>query len=60
MIEAMPEDRDSFRQDEPLGLEAEPSLPGAGNKRQDNLLLLSGIGLVLLAACMALSSFLPF
>lgn len=58
MYDAMTEDRDTHGQDDPLSSEHPSTLPGNGSKLQDNLLLLYGVGLVLLATGMALSSFL--
>ena len=46
---------DQTRQDEPRAGEHEPSSPGSSGFRE-NVLLLSGVGLVLLAVAMALSN----
>jgi hypothetical protein len=53
----MTTDPDQSRTDEPLGGEHEPSAPGSSGLRE-NILLFSGIGLVLLAVAMALSNIL--
>lgn len=52
----MSQDPDTFAQDEPLSIEREPSVPGRGGRLQDNLLLLSGLGLVLVATGMVLGN----
>lgn len=59
MYDAMTEDRDPHGQDDPLSPEHGSPLSGNSSKLQDNLLLLYGVGLVLVATGMALSSFLP-
>ena len=51
----MTTDQDQSRQDEPLAGEHEPSSPGSTGLR-DNVLLFSGVCLVLLAVAMALSN----
>ncbi len=53
----MTTDRDKSRQDEPPAGEHEPSTAGSSGLRE-NILLLSGVGLVLLAVAMALSNIL--
>ncbi|WP_029063993.1 hypothetical protein [Labrenzia sp. DG1229] len=53
----MTTDRNKSRQDEPLAGEHEPSTTGSSGLRE-NILLLSGVGLVLLAVAMALSNIL--
>ncbi|WP_343894656.1 hypothetical protein [Roseibium denhamense] len=54
----MPTDQEPDGHDEPLSFEHRPSAPGAGGKLRENLLLFSGLGLVLLAAGMVLSNIL--
>lgn len=53
----MTTDPDQRRQDEPLAGNHKPSAPGSNGTRE-NILLFSGIGLVLLAVAMALSNIL--
>ncbi|POF32134.1 hypothetical protein CLV41_10353 [Roseibium marinum] len=52
----MSRDPESFEQDDSLSRERKPSEPVSGEKIRDNLLLLSGIGLLLLASGMVLSN----
>ena len=51
----MTTDPDKSRQDEELAGSHEPSAPDANGSRE-NILLFSGVGLVLLAVAMALSN----
>ncbi|MEL7529120.1 MAG: hypothetical protein AAFN16_25360, partial [Pseudomonadota bacterium] len=51
----MTTDPDKSRQDEELEGSHEPSAPGSNGSRE-NILLFSGVGLVLLAVAMALSN----
>lgn len=60
MYDAMTEDPDIHGQEDPLFSEHGSDMSGNGSKLRDNLLLLYGVGLVLVATGMALSSFLPF
>lgn len=53
----MTTDTDHSRQKAPQPSEQEPSVPGTSGL-QENMLLLSGVGLVLLAVAMALSNIL--
>jgi hypothetical protein len=52
----MSRDQDPFGEDDALSYEHQPSGPGSNGTLRDNLLLLAGIGLVLLATGMALSN----
>lgn len=54
----MSREPDPFGEDDPLPHEPHTSDPGAGGGLRDNLLLLAGVGLVLLATGMALSNIL--
>ena len=52
----MSRDPETFGEDDPLPMEHEPSDLATNARLRDNLLLLAGIGLVLLATGMALSN----
>ncbi|WP_460082999.1 hypothetical protein [Roseibium sp. LAB1] len=52
----MSRDPETFGEDDPLPMEHEQSDLGTHARLRDNLLLLAGIGLVLLATGMALSN----
>jgi len=54
----MSREPDPFGEDKPLPLEPQPLEPSANGRLRDNLLLLAGVGLVLLATGMALSNIL--
>jgi|GEM_PF-1835791 len=54
----MSRDPEIFEQDDPLPLEQETPEPVSGEKLRENLLLLSGLGLLLLATGMVLSNLL--
>lgn len=56
IVRTMSRDPDTFEQDDPLPLEQEVPEPVSGEKFRDNLLLLSGLGLLLLATGMVLSN----
>ncbi len=56
----MPQEPETFSQDEQFYQEREPAAPETDGMPKDNLLLVSGIGLVMLAGAMVLSSFLSF
>jgi len=57
-VRTMSRDTDPFGEDKPLPYEPQASDPGANGRLRDNLLLLAGVGLVLLATGMALSNIL--
>ncbi len=54
----MSRDPETSEQDEPLSRQRKQSEPVSGEKIRENLLLLSGIGLLLLASGMVLSNIL--
>jgi len=54
----MSRDSDPYGEDQPLPYEPHSSGPDEGARVRDNLLLLAGVGLVLLATGMALSNIL--
>lgn len=54
----MSREPDPFGEEKPLPYEPHPAETGAGGRLRDNLLLLAGVGLVLLATGMALSNIL--
>ncbi|EAV44728.1 hypothetical protein ACSSV1_003115 [Labrenzia sp. MBR-25] len=56
IVRTMSRDSDPFGEDDPLPMENEQSDLASHAKLRDNLLLLAGIGLVLLATGMALSN----
>lgn len=56
IVRTMSRDSDPFGEDDPLPMENEQSDLTSHAKLRDNLLLLAGIGLVLLATGMALSN----
>ncbi|UES36900.1 hypothetical protein [Roseibium aggregatum] len=56
IVRTMSRDPEAFGEDDPLPMEHEPSDLGTNARLRDNLLLLAGIGLVLLATGMALSN----
>ncbi|WP_299811600.1 hypothetical protein [uncultured Roseibium sp.] len=58
IVRTMSRDPETSEQDEPLSRQRKQSEPVSGEKIRENLLLLSGIGLLLLASGMVLSNIL--